>query len=507
MSKMDDYYKKQLLDHQPADDGWNIPSDDLWNKAQPHFPKPKKKRRFLFLLFPIGIFLLIMAGYYLGKSTRTDSIATEPSYATSSNTLKNTTNTEKNIVEVSTESSKDLSSPPNQSFSNHTTNSNKTHSSTTPNGIKSTSSSKEKTAHIIDLESINSSLTDNQAVYKASNRTINKDLNNTSNYTTTHPPFLENRQTTSVVGALNYFSSSQKKNTRLTNVDKQIKQIQTLATLKTLTTKPLDIQDRALAQQDLSINIADNEKPTSRHLIHEVGTGSMLHLLTIVGEVENDANEEWQDEKIILKSYNNVNLNLHYNRYLSKKWNLSTGLYYHSMNFDLDGTIYDILSESNIDDFVSSNLSDRLNDGLTENRQSDDFMIELLDGETVNAGDTLKFGLDISLNLKTIQLPILINREWSWKRISFFVGAGASFDIQSWRQRSADIQLYRDDRLITKPYSEGETGPERRYTYGLIVQSGLNYKITDNLKFGVSGRVVFPDLITTGIEARFLYRL
>jgi len=68
MDKLDDFLKNRLNDLSPSEDGWNVPSDDLWNAAKIHFPKKEKKNRWYFWL-PILLLLFgsLGTGYYFGK--------------------------------------------------------------------------------------------------------------------------------------------------------------------------------------------------------------------------------------------------------------------------------------------------------------------------------------------------------------------------------------------------------------------------------------------------------
>ena len=33
--KMESYFKQHLVDETPGEDNWNVPSDEVWNKALP----------------------------------------------------------------------------------------------------------------------------------------------------------------------------------------------------------------------------------------------------------------------------------------------------------------------------------------------------------------------------------------------------------------------------------------------------------------------------------------
>ena len=58
LDKFEKLLNSRLLDQAPADDGWNIPSDNIFEQALPYFQKEKKKRRGFFFWFGIGVLLI-----------------------------------------------------------------------------------------------------------------------------------------------------------------------------------------------------------------------------------------------------------------------------------------------------------------------------------------------------------------------------------------------------------------------------------------------------------------
>ncbi len=58
LDKFEKLLNNRLLDEAPAEDGWNIPSDDIFEQALPYFQKEKKKRRGFFFWFGIGALLI-----------------------------------------------------------------------------------------------------------------------------------------------------------------------------------------------------------------------------------------------------------------------------------------------------------------------------------------------------------------------------------------------------------------------------------------------------------------
>ena len=38
---LESYFKKHLSDETPAEDNWNVPSDDVWNKVLPDIQKKR----------------------------------------------------------------------------------------------------------------------------------------------------------------------------------------------------------------------------------------------------------------------------------------------------------------------------------------------------------------------------------------------------------------------------------------------------------------------------------
>jgi len=68
MNKMDKYFKDQLTNYEPAEDGWNIPSDKVWDETLPYLHK-KKGKKSIFFLFGLGVFSLILVSVFLFDST------------------------------------------------------------------------------------------------------------------------------------------------------------------------------------------------------------------------------------------------------------------------------------------------------------------------------------------------------------------------------------------------------------------------------------------------------
>lgn len=515
MNKMDNYYKKQLTNYKEAEDGWNIPSEDMWSKAKPHFPKPKKKRRILFLLMSLGLLLLVSTLYITTRTT------TEP--------LANTNNTTESPYELS-----------NTQISDSEIDFHSSNSSTNSSSDIADAKSIPKTGN----ETKKASITNNPSTDNASDRNIKI---SEKNIITSTPTTITNHKNTyslesnfskearvitvtnniidSKINTNQNVSTNSNSSTSLNTTSKNTSAIPTnnLITRNQFTfplVQSLAINSLALNDDEIGKNRFDKILKATVISIpvpsrHEFGLGSTVHLLSLIGEQKNDPNTEWPEEELFFSSFNNVNVNLHYNFYLTKNWSLSSGFYYSKMNFNINGCAFEEAEQADIDQFLKFNLGDQLNKNLAENRQENEVQIELLEGETVNAGDTLKIGLDVDLSLRSIQIPLIINRKWDIKRTELFLGIGGTVDFQYWKQESAFIEFFKDNRLISKPYREGPGNPqdntdqktESLEVNSLIIQTGINYKINQHLKFGLTARAVAPEFITSGIEARILYRL
>ena len=57
---LEDFFKKKLTSDR--EEGWNVPSDDIWEKALPHFVEEKRKRKFAFWWWLVASFLLVLGG-------------------------------------------------------------------------------------------------------------------------------------------------------------------------------------------------------------------------------------------------------------------------------------------------------------------------------------------------------------------------------------------------------------------------------------------------------------
>ncbi len=505
MNKMDEYYKKQLTDYQPAADEWNIPSEELWNNAKPHFPKPKKKRGTLILLLLLTI--VIPSTYFLleGFSIKRD---TAINYDSNSSDQHNSTIDDLPINKNKYNNSlKNRSASPSIKIDDYNSNaiSKEIIKESSPIAQHNNIISWDKSNYDNKAKLLSSNNTSSFAIEPKTNTTFKTKSNNTSNDHDSHNDIIHSTKVK--VNAKKIANPKQYINPIVSPNNHSNRTINTIAYVNQLDLLLLASEDleRPLSfRQNLTSTLLPSVSKTGNH---EVGIGSTLHLLTLIGEVKNGDNDEWPDEEIFFKSSRNKNINLHYQYALSRKWYISSGLYYHHINFNLYGFTYDVLTQSTLDDFISTNLNDQLNANLTDPRQSNDQKIELISGQSVSTGDTLKFGLDVSLSLNTLQIPLVINRKWGIKQTEVFIGIGGSVNFESWKQNSADVQLFKDNILITKPYSEGAEPPNRKTTFEFIFQTGIDYKITDNLKIGLAGRIFLPGLIPTGLEARLMYRL
>lgn len=490
MNKMDEYYKKQLSDHTPAEDGWNIPSEEIWNKAQPHFPKPKKKRKFIFFFLSLGI-LLLVSTYFFTKSA-----ADQPLSATINSVPS------EGVTEITTESKIEQIKTTTETIKEPISNSSSTINST------------EKTIASFQNQKTDESIQNKPQVKEKS------PLANLSSSTVSQPEKIVNVSTNdSSLSSFNAPGSiaigNVKTSQNLGNFSGTIANENPSTTKDLISMALINSLETKLLRNDHQISVANvSDKPLVIDVVksvpftrNEIGIGSSLHLLSLLGPIKNGDNPKWPDEEIYFNTYRNKNLNLHYHLFISKNWFLSTGAYYDRLNLNVYGDSYIVFDQESIDGHICTNLDDSLSEGFTNNRQSNEYKIELVSGQSIAEGDTLGIGLDVDLSLDVIQIPILLNKRWNIKRTEIFVGLGGSFGRHTYRLRSADIELFRDGNLISKPYQEGPGEVEHETVFDFIFQTGINYNINNKLKFGIAGRLFAPSLFPTGVEARFLYRL
>lgn len=536
MNKMDDFFKKRLNDYTPDEDGWNIPSDHLWEKAKVAFPKKEKEkdRKPLFFLLLGGLIVGLGFGLFIGKIffANNDSAMVQPVLDQKTERVNTPPQLEekKSIEKTKQENKKELIGD-TETFIETKTN---TKTSTDQTEIRNSSKeNKEYNAQDDQLKSqsntkeqLNTILTDpenksskgaplmpgiNSAAQKSDvlSGVLDKEteiLNTKNAYSETETVNKQNafdkelnqKQTEEV------FTQTLKANTNNTPIQNNEQRSQ--ETIELLNKKELNLKEQNEFESNGSL-ASDQEKPLLPSVTplpdflfpkQEVGLSHLYYLLNLLDpEKYVDIQSDGIDYLHLDKEIRNLNVN--YSRWIGKRWSLSTGLHFSRLEVTLDASIYDIFDTDDLNEFLDREIKQ------VANSEEESLDVMLFDGVELNIGDLLNVKGKVNLRGQVIQVPLFVHFHWYKKRFEYNASLGASLDFVQGKQDEALIYLYRDGQLIAEPFMQPKL-EESFLDFSLYANASVRYKLNNNLNLGLSTRISILEPIFTGIEAGIYYR-
>jgi|GEM_PF-4059601 len=233
---------------------------------------------------------------------------------------------------------------------------------------------------------------------------------------------------------------------------------------------------------------------------HEAGLSRLNLIFDLIGDISLSSDD---GEHVGLTNHY-FNVNRTYSRWLSNKWSITSGLYISELDMDLDFSVFETITNSNINDFVLTEYND-IGNRNNSYMSTEDIDIMLLPSVTVAEGETIQLQGAIELLVNAVQIPFYINRHWYARRVDFYTGAGISVDFLTINQAGININLLRDDIEISEPYSQSDP-QESRTEISYYVLGGMKVSITDFLNVGLSTRTNILNPLLTGIETGIYYR-
>lgn len=477
MNKLDDFFKGRLLDERPDEDGWNVPSDDLWEAAKPHFPKKKSKRRGFFWIFSgAGILVLALIATYM---LSVDALTVVESPIVSSNDKLNSTDKVILTEEIT---------PIEQSIT-----------SSIPNGAVNLTSSTEDNN---TLKTNNIDNTQTQQIPASKSKSLNTGSNSDRTVITNQESSSVKTQSTASIdnttSASNQTALTKALTTALiqqtpetTEADIEARPQLSIAALVNKSSSPLIATD-----ENLSLNQTIKILPKAAYPKYELGL-SRLFLFANLLDGKNIADE---GQKVIINVAHYRNVNINYNRWISRSWSITSGLYASDLKINLDLEV-DVNVETT--DFVETvNIN---SDQISSRGSNTDFKIELLDGYTITDNELLNLKGNVDLSIAALQVPIFITKHWYPRNWEFSLGIGPTVEYIWNKQAVNSMVLFRDDVQITKPISEDET-IDSAFEYSIYSQFGIKYKLTKHINAAFHTRISISDPIFSGVDFGLNYR-
>lgn len=485
--KIKEFFKKRLQEVSAAEDAWNIPSDDVWNKAKEHFPKKKDKRRPFFLLF-FGLSALLII-----------SILVFTIYQE-----KPSTGRQKNELAIVTQTDNTPGAPISKAT---------------------------------DSEGFNPTATIEAKVPLAPNNhqtVINNDLNATakpsSNPIQRSMPDIDDTKLEGAVGTvaneaetsidLEQYSHQSTNNTlddrtisgqelgeipdvRLEKVvtiklDETQEQGEKLITkLPTISTMVTGAQLDELEGFDLL-----KMKPGRKRYKWEVGLSHSPFIFLPNGEFE----EETPDQQLLNIGIRYLNFNIPISRQLSSKWSLSSGVSFSKLDVNMNftaGEIYNqVETKGNLQKRYQSNTSAG---SLSINDASSDVSIEFTPDANLMNGDSLVFKGAVPIKLGLIQVPLLLNYHFGKRKFEGLLHAGISIDYVNAAIKTTDLNVFKDGNLISEPI-DFQPLQEAGLLGSIYFGAGTKYHINDQLNLGLSAKIDVTKLLLSRYELGVYYR-
>ena len=485
MNKMDNFFKDKLTDYTPAEGGWNVPSDDLWNDAKTHFPKKKKSnRRALWFLFP---FLLIglCAGYYLTidnesevslseaiEATPSKTLATNEEKQVTNNLIKEDNNIEKEVETNSPESTRGQVEPEAKVIGS----------------ISSTR--KRKNTQTSDVV-LTTAMT-NSSIIKHEKETTDGQIITPINSTVRPTDDTYTKSESLLSQQVNVISED----------DSGVIPNYTLYPIAQIgsTKSILSVSDRQFFNYLSEPVLTEPTRAPSLLPMSELGMSYLLNPIVFIlnaGPLEGDHPDDVVE---FFGSYNNINLTS--SRWLGKKWSVSSGIYYSDYDLTIDISVWDEV-ETEITDLIQANYSSSFNRSSKTN-DNEDLTITVFDGFTLEEGDFVNLRLDAALDLMSVQIPFILNYHFYKKRFEYHLGAGAALDILHGEQLAIDVDVFKDDNYV----AVGNQGRIEFTEWGLSLYTtaGMRYRISPNINLGLALRVSPNNLHFSGVEFGLNYR-
>lgn len=510
MSKMrpednlEKYFNKVLNeDSKLSEEDWSIPSDTLWESAKVHFPKKKKKNRFIFLLFGLGLFCLAGIGLYsfliqnrnseiaqystikkLGNEPIQEDIKTSHP-VTDANLEYRISSIVKDILAKETKKLPKIEQSTILYFE-------KLDASELP-GYLPADSQKPDVSFITKKDRINVIRQEEQVLKAAKNTNKNEPIPtdfklinkiNTKNESNTQKK-LEKEQLIIPVSLV-----KQKRATKIEVLNSLKKPIALLA----IRERPIDFKDTL---QNLSFPVTPPLKQW------EVGL-SYAPFIIIQESILNNGLESSAEESTVGVKHQNINFSVR--RFLHKRFSVSSGLYLSKGGFDIAFSDMDIYEKSNPTSLkYSLNESDARNElKLSDLGLSIDGSFEYLADANLKQGDVLTVKGGIPIKLKFVQMPLLFNAHFGKRKFKGLVHAGISLDYQYVKVNDITLETFKGTELISKPVV---IEPLNEHFLKLRWQAGfgVRYAIKDYLQLGTGIAINISDPILSRYDFGVYY--
>jgi len=445
---LEKFFQSKLQNFTEEHDGWNNPPESIWESARESFPVRKKKNRkpLFFILFivglSLGIFGIIKYNSEITKVTVTNHIVKSENKNVNKEIDKLDNNKIKNKLESS---AKKLSSGQNVI---ETKEDKKPYNSINEKDKNINFPKVIKSKDIIN-EQLIVSLQKEKIIETNREEIQNSEINFKKNENINERDFIKNKDSSQ-------FSSISKINVK---------------------------QFGLLESNKLSINIKNTfykKTLTNKKWDWEFG---ISHVRFIKNQIELEEEEETEPGKLaeITANYNNLNFNIARN--LNKKWSLESGLFYTQLNGFYDVKFGSYFIEGNSKLQLRNNLSGFSSASVSLNEKPQNLVINYKKDVDLKNGTPVDFRFRISLEVRSLEIPIRLMHHWKYKRYDLSLGGGISLNYLNLKLNPILLKVYHNETLINIPV-ESESVNYSEFNWNFNTFISLKYKINKSFKIG-----------------------
>lgn len=477
---LDGFFSTRLQNETIGDDGWNMPPDEIWDAAKPHFVnRKKKKRRFIFwLLIPvlaicIGVPIKLMEGSEVVQNMKgVDQFLQhdEKEIINAGKSIREATPIQKNVVQSLVEGSE---------------------KENVINGVSEKSIKKEireKDSNAVK-ENNDQIVKRNQVITYARNENYEVENNATD---------ISSNNTSQIRAKNNSHLKSENKREKILipSLGKQSGLLDFLNDLHSIEDKKVEIESPVVSV-DQSNFITPLAMPVYRNEVGISHSVLAINMIIAFGVIE----ENGLDKLDLSCSYFNANLSGR--KWITNSFSISSGIQYSILDLDLDFSVYDTLDKE-----VLQFINEEFNDAKSRSTIGDgdsDIVIDLIDGVDVEIGDVLNVRGNVTQKISALQIPLFLDYHIYRKKWEHIFGTGVALEYIRVKEIPNEFSLYRQDEKISKPV-EIPTIEMNFFGGSIYAKYGVRYLLNEQISFGLDAKFNLLSLPFSGIDMGFYYR-
>ncbi len=524
MNKMDDFFNKRLSDFNTAEEGWNVPSDQVWENVKDHLPKPeKKKKRFFFLLFG---FVLLAAAFstmtYFNSSkinelttdqsaTKNKVVAGSAKYNAEDNLQEQRTNTIAEAItnelngDVTEVSGRKLSGDLNVNQVESVNHSTITDLSRILD--KSKKVREREVSESVDKSVVMAQLLQNPLTARSiENQNI---LNETGSATFSATSFQakNNQQSADFINEHNKTLNSFQEGSfqSVENILEETRVLYRSENIGILNTLPFtafminrngllpSAQNIPEGPLERLIEIEDEKRrPQEFGISYSLSAFTFLKSQTVIEEM---------DRFLIQARFKN--LNIEYARWISNRWKFSTGVYLSKIDVNFGFTQFFNYDQSFMNESIATEYGNTVEESGANS--AGNVRVSFINGLEPSEGELINIKGNVDISLSAIQVPLFLTHHRRRKKMEFFVGGGIALELIKEEQKNGLLNVFRDERLISSS-SEIDDLQEVLPDYSIYGLTGFRYNLTDRINTGIGLKVNLSNVIFSTADVGIYYR-